>query len=277
MFVKLGVSGTGGGGVAVIGGRDALTTVHEWGHAFADLGDEYSSHTHRRGAVYDRVNVASSDEPELVSWRHWLAARHPSVGIYQGANGQVTGAWRPTAAGCLMNDGEAFCPVCREALVLRIHEFVDPIEEVEPPAPPKSIREPMRMWQDTLELRVRMMRPASHDLEVSWWVEVVDRQPLTPGDPAPHAPLPVESVVSLTRLERGPLPPMDARPTRRQGAGPDGLDTLRLAREDLAPGLYRITCRVRDTTELRGEKFPWVLKDEHGLLESERVWWLEVR
>jgi hypothetical protein len=34
---------------------------------------------------------------------------------------------------------------------------------------------------------------------------------------------------------------------------------------------------VRDTTELRGEKFPWVLKDERGLLESERIWWLEVR
>ena len=53
--------------------------------------------------------------------------------------------------------------------------------------------------------------------------------------------------------------------------------TLRLARGDLEPGLYRITCRVRDTTELRGEKFPWVLKDELGLLESERVWWVVVR
>ena len=34
---------------------------------------------------------------------------------------------------------------------------------------------------------------------------------------------------------------------------------------------------MKDTTELRGEKFPWVLKDDLDLLESERVWWLEVR
>jgi hypothetical protein len=33
---------------------------------------------------------------------------------------------------------------------------------------------------------------------------------------------------------------------------------------------------VRDTTKLRDEKFPWVLSDPRGLLESERVWWVEV-
>ena len=32
-----------------------------------------------------------------------------------------------------------------------------------------------------------------------------------------------------------------------------------------------------EEAKLRGERFPWVLKDERGLLESERVWWLEVR
>jgi hypothetical protein len=37
-----------------------------------------------------------------------------------------------------------------------------------------------------------------------------------------------------------------------------------------------VICRVKDTTKLRGEKWPWVLKDELGLLESERAWWIEV-
>src|SRR6185503_12877520 len=62
VMVKLGVSGTGTPGTAVIGGRDAKTTVHEWGHAFTDLGDEYSDHTHRRGAVRDALNISSSED-----------------------------------------------------------------------------------------------------------------------------------------------------------------------------------------------------------------------
>ena len=28
--------------------------------------------------------------------------------------------------------------------------------------------------------------------------------------------------------------------------------------------------------KFRGKKLPWVLKDDHGLLESERAWWVRV-
>ena len=44
----------------------------------------------------------------------------------------------------------------------------------------------------------------------------------------------------------------------------------------LAPGEYLVFVRAVDTTELRGEKWPWVLKDERELLKSERVWRLVV-
>ena len=274
VFVKLGLLGTGGDGLAVIGGRDARIAVHEFGHALAGLGDEYSDHTHRRGGVYERVNIASTDDPKLVPWKHWLDARHPNVGIHQGGSGQVMGAWRPTAAGCIMNDGEAFCPVCREALLLAIYAIVDPIESVSPPVPPEGVREPTTLWKDAVEFSVRVMRPAKHDLEVSWWVEPASKYPVTPTDPGVR---PEPKPMFGGRSERGLLRKMDGRPLRSQGAGKDGVDTLRIEKDDYPPNLYRIVCRVRDTTELRGEKFPWVLKDELGLLESERVWWLEVR
>jgi hypothetical protein len=39
-IVKAGSLGTGGGGIAAIGGRADATMVHEWGHAFGDLSDE---------------------------------------------------------------------------------------------------------------------------------------------------------------------------------------------------------------------------------------------
>jgi hypothetical protein len=274
VFVKLGVSGSTSGSVAVTGGRDARTAVHEWGHAFAGLGDEYASHTHLRGSVEDAANVSGTEEPALVPWRHWLAARHPSVGVYEGANGQAQDAWRPLASGCVMNDGEQFCPVCREALLLRIYSIVDPIEEVTPPAPPPGIREPIVLWDAPVEIRVRTLKPATHDLEVSWWVESAAKYPLTASEPAARGP---QRPASLDRRDRGALRDMPDRPTARRATGKDALAVLRLSRDDWKPGLYRVTCRVRDTTELRGEKFPWVLKDELDLLESERIWWLEVR
>jgi hypothetical protein len=55
-----------------------------------------------------------------------------------------------------------------------------------------------------------------------------------------------------------------------------GWHTLSLKRRDLAPGRYRLICRAKDTTEIRGDRWPWVLKDEEGVLESERAWWVEV-
>jgi hypothetical protein len=183
-------------------------------------------------------------------------------------------AWRPTASGCVMNDGERFCPVCREALVLRLYSIVDPIEEVSPPAPPPSIREPILLWDAPVEIRVRTMKPATHDLEVRWWVEPAERYPLSPSGKDQRAP---ERPAALDRRQRGPLRDMPARPTKRHRTGKDALAVLRLSRDDLKPGLYRVTCRVRDTTDVRGEKFPWVLKDDLDLLASERIWWLEVR
>jgi len=45
---------------------------------------------------------------------------------------------------------------------------------------------------------------------------------------------------------------------------------------DLEPGRYRVLCRVRDTTLVGRGRVPWVLRDEHGLLESERGWWVRV-
>ena len=274
VYVKLGILGTGGGGIATIGGRAESTTVHEFGHAFAGLGDEYSSHTHKRGKPSDGINVAASEDEERCPWRHWLEARHPSVGMYEGACGQPQDAWRPTASGCAMNDGREFCPVCREAIVLRIYSIVDPIETVEPPAPGPYLREPVLLSEGATEFRVQVLQPASHRLEVDWWLESAARYPVSgaDGDSAPVArPKP------RTRSERGPLPEMSEEPLRSGRAESDGESVLRLLRDELEPGLYRVTVRVRDTTELRGERFPWVLKDERGLLESERVWWLEVR
>lgn len=274
VFVKNGVLGTGGGGVATIGGREVRTVIHEFGHSFGGLSDEYETQqSHGQGAARDGLNVAASDDPKSVPWAHWIEARHPGVGVYEGAMGRVKGAWRPTSTGCVMATSDSFCVVCQEALVLRIYAVVDPIESVTPEPQAQRLREPRRIGDQPLEIVVEVMKPATHVLEVTWWILPEARLPHS-GGASKHDNAGLEG--PRDRRRRGALQPIADKPHVVSRNNPGGVHKLVLSKEGLEPGKYRVICRVKDTTQLRGEKWPWVLKDELGLLESERGWWIEV-
>ncbi|MEM7308984.1 MAG: M64 family metallopeptidase [Planctomycetota bacterium] len=262
-LVRLGTLGTGGGGVAAVAAREFNTLIHEWGHAFANLQDEYSSHTGYRGEAVSSINVSSVEDPQRVPWAHFIEARVRGVGVYEGADGRVRGAWKPTSAGCIMGNGGFFCPVCREALVLRLYEFVDPIDAAVPP--PSD--EPLRLAQDgaPLTFSVQAMRPKSHTLEVSWWL-------FPEAEAPPHVSYDAEAASVGKRRSRGPLPPIEAKPAQRPRGAKNGVHRFELKPRGLAPGGYVVIVRAVDSTKLRGEKHPWVLKDEAHLLRSERRW-----
>jgi hypothetical protein len=157
-----------------------------------------------------------------------------------------------------MGGGEVFCPVCREIVLLNLLDLVDPIE-VQEPEPELELR-----GSEPHELRIEVLRPARHDLEARWWVLSEE-----------SAPQPPRARRELRR-HRGPLAPIAEEPTSFSKRSRKGVYTLEVDPAELEPGRYRILCRVRDTAKPRGERFPWVLKDEHGLLESERSWVLVV-
>ncbi len=273
VFVKNGDLGTGGNGVASVGGRDPKTMVHEWGHAFGGLMDEYTAFTGHRGLVRNGPNVSRTEDPEQVPWRHWLEARARGVKVYEGADGRPQGAWKPTT-NCIMDVGMDFCPVCREAMVLRIHEFVDPIEGSTPPphgGPADAIHVDMKLsvrQLEPVEFRVAVMQPKSHGVTAMWWVL-----------PEEEAPRPSDPDVDRTlkdRRDRGPLPPIEARPLARSRRPKGGEHSFSVDPRDFEPGRYRVVCRVIDETRVRGSKGPWVLSDPAGLLQSERTWWLSL-
>jgi hypothetical protein len=276
VFVKNGVLGTGGSGVAVIGGREMGTMVHEFGHSFVGLHDEYQTQTgHGGGGVPNSLNVASFDDPNLVPWAHWIAAKHPQVGVHEGAASRVKGAWRPTTSGCIMENGEDFCVVCREALVLRIYQHVDPIESCNPEPQSQRTKVPYPVGPEGFVATVQAMRPARHNLEVEWYLLHERSFAQTSGgiavrDDAGGAP-------ARQRLRKGrTLPSLQAQPVATSRGKADGLHRYVVQQKDLEPGVWRILCRVKDTTVLRADKFPWVLKDDDSLLSSERGWWIEV-
>ncbi|MFH0944994.1 MAG: tyrosine-protein phosphatase [Planctomycetota bacterium] len=276
VFAKNGTGGTGGAGVATVGGTSYATLIHEWGHAFAGLMDEYTTDVGYTGEVESGPNVSNTPDPEQVPWRHWLEADPKHIGVYEGAAGRTEGAWKSNPGGCAMEGGTTFCPVCREQIVLRIYTVVDPIDSCDPPHHVTQAEDryaellPPLAAEPQMTFKVEVLKPKSHALEVRWWVLPEQSVPAFPDGPG-------DGYFFGDRKDRGPLSPIESEPMaqtkpNRKGVHIFTLDTTRLER-----GRYRVICRVKDTTRMKGEKLPWVLHDPHGLLESERGWWLDVK
>jgi hypothetical protein len=294
-FARFGRLGMGGGGVANVGRPDKSVTVHEFGHAFSRLLDEYAINPNPPRGMWARTirapNAYAKDEepkPEEVPWAHMLKKRVKGVGIYEGGATFKKGVWRP-AAGCAMNTGGVqFCPVCREQSILVIYEYVSPIDESSPPQG-RTVR---AIEGDKTELSVTPMRPKKKKLKAYWYVEPeVGREAITPGgDPDGEGDLGDDDTLDeeLEELYRSPRAGgmgrsnpyrgSRARENRSHYDDPPAGELSKLGKlakgkvrrhvfpvGKLDPGSYNITVEVRDETR-------WVVKDEKHLLKERASW-----
>jgi hypothetical protein len=188
----------------------------------------------------------------------------------------VRGAFKPTSGGCLMESGEFFCPVCREAMILRIYQFVDPIDACTPAPHDRRSKEELELPVHGLTFTVTPMHPTTHKLEVEWFVLPEARTPQGPSNPDRARARGYSARGAGSTRAPGRLPILNAKPERARTLHKTGSSELTVHRKGLEPGRYRVLCRVKDTTQPRGERVPWVLKDTEGLLESERGWWIRV-
>jgi hypothetical protein len=299
-------------GIATTGPRGVV--VHEFGHAFPGLLDEYAVNPGEPAGQVEAANATT--RPENPPWKHFLDAEIPGVGVYEGGATFQKGVWRP-AGSCAMNTGGSqYCPVCREACVLTIYTYVSPIEDARPYLETVEFGDGNRP-----DISVVPMRPASHDLEVEWWLGTapavttgpaeVETGPGLVGDGEEAGMTPLERRLR-ERLRRqredggsrgsganaAPLPtPFPFRPgasRRSAGTANDGAPVGRRLRIEkdrgrdgetivrpvippgLAPGRHLLTAVVRDPVKPKGARHPWVIKDERGLLEDRRTWVLVV-
>ncbi len=269
VFVRNGVSGSAVDGIAALGPQDMRVLTHQLGHAIGRLADEYSTPERRCPAnLADGPNVAESPDPGAAPWKHWFEVRHPGVEMYEGAGGRRKGAWSPTMSDCAMSQGRGFCLVCREAIVQRIYSVVDPIDACQPAVQPPGIKEPYVLTTSSLKFRVEVLRPLTHALEVRWWVLSEAQTPSTGGG---------RVTAATDRSARGPLSPIHYEPKEVVKNGSTREHEFTLDPRDLAPGRYRVVCRVEDTTRVPGDKWAWVISDPRDLLKSERVWLVQVK
>jgi hypothetical protein len=138
--------GSGGAiAVATINSASTLITIHEFGHSFARLADEYVDEAaaptyllfYREDAF---ANVTQLSTPALVKWRHWFAdplnvprsLGQTGVGLFEGAYYQPTGFFRPKTDSFMRTLSREMGEVNTEAWALSVYANAGAITASEP-------------------------------------------------------------------------------------------------------------------------------------------------
>lgn len=128
------------------------TFLHEMGHAFASLSDEYVD-AQLAGEPFKEnpedewmTNVTAASNPRLARWHYWMQEVWPAahdlnklppghrVGCYEGAAYKAKGVYRPEEK-CLMQTGDKYCVVCFEQVEKKFYRLIQPIDDARPRKP----------------------------------------------------------------------------------------------------------------------------------------------
>lgn len=129
--------------------------IHEIGHSFAKLADEYWA-----GPQYarEKINMTQETDREKVKWKNWLDYR--STGIYSHSEEP---SWKRPHQNCEMRYlNRQFCPVCQEAITDKILDLTSPIIEFSPPEDGFTHSEP------EIEFSLNLLEPSPNTLNIRW-------------------------------------------------------------------------------------------------------------
>jgi hypothetical protein len=127
-----------GGPIAVVttNASAAISTVHEFGHSFFNLADEYEEAF--TISPCEMPNVTADTIRETVKWNAWIEPTTPlptpieekyskSVGLFEGAMYKSFGWYRPMYT-CMMRYLDyKFCKVCLQTQIAKIYEVLSPL------------------------------------------------------------------------------------------------------------------------------------------------------
>lgn len=124
--------GGGGGTHAVYAGGNSAAlevAVHEVGHSFANLADEYGGGTTYSGSEPSEVNVTT--DPTGAKWSRWIDYQQEgigTIGAYEGGRYFDQGVYRPSGDSKMRTLNNPFDAVSREAFILEFYKHVDPLD-----------------------------------------------------------------------------------------------------------------------------------------------------
>lgn len=198
--------------------------VHEIGHTFSHLNDEYWAGP---GYGWEAPNMTLESNPVRVRWKNWL--NEFNISIYKHGDTGDAALWHKPANGtCLMEYlNQEFCAVCREATVEALLKQVNPIEKAEP-APGSTVE-----VYSSQDFHVDLLAPNPNTLQVQWTVndEPIEgagtHLTLTPKH-APDGALLVASVFDSTTI------------SRYDGAKPDRTRKVEWKLKSSTPDVFRV-------------------------------------
>ena len=137
--------GGSGGAIAVssINTSSDEVVLHEFGHSFAGLADEYTSPYPDYPAGDGEPNVDFDFARDDLKWNAWVEPATPLptpdettydgvVGAFEGARYLETGIYRPMRVCAMRSLGYDFCVVCQEAHILEFFEPIALVDVVDP-------------------------------------------------------------------------------------------------------------------------------------------------
>ncbi|HEY6941616.1 M64 family metallopeptidase [Dokdonella sp.] len=187
--------GGSGGGISVTSthAQAPQIVLHEYGHSFTGLADEYSSPypgfppcSDISGGAPCEANVTNQSAAAQVKWNSWFTPGNPiptppgtpGVGLFEGARYLSTGMYRPVDTQCLMQFlGVPFCPVCRQEYVRTLYRggWGDPstgIDLIEPGSESPATTVPVQYAPGTHQpFAVSLLQPTIGALDVQWYLD----------------------------------------------------------------------------------------------------------
>ncbi len=150
------------GTLAAANGAALEIALHEFGHSFAKLADEYDygGPTTYGGGEPTQKNISTLAAAPMGStqskWWRWLGTG--GVSTFEGAGYSQFGLFRPTSDSKMRNLGRPFEEVNIEQFVIYFYRTVDPIDAATPAG----------VYPPNTTLTVDPVDPVSHALSVQW-------------------------------------------------------------------------------------------------------------
>lgn len=176
-----GASGRGKEVVVSTHSSQVELALHEFGHTFAHLADEYEQSLGGAG-VMNGPNVTSETERDKIPWKIWIETGIPIptpeesvysgvVGLFEGAAYQSTDIYRPRLNCRMRNLGVPFCQICIQAQILKFYAYTKVIEEVSP-SPSAVLYE----GKDYLSFNLTLIDKNLPGLHINWEVDGITQQ-----------------------------------------------------------------------------------------------------
>jgi hypothetical protein len=171
----------GSGGPVLIGSVHSAAVellLHESGHTLGNLADEYQD-PYPGFVPQEAPNSTAHSIRSSIPWAAWIAPETPvptpptaefadALGLFEGAQYQATGWYRPKLNCRMRALGVPFCEVCREQLVKRVYAFSPPAESPTPLATNLVVSD-----NSPLPFQVTLAQPRTHTLQCQWYLDDV--------------------------------------------------------------------------------------------------------